>query len=144
PLRLRGEHPCGSRAVGTCFSTRIVHMSQTATSFDKASSLLVALEQNEFDIAGLADFCAEQKCVDQCLRQLFQIIKRHREPNAASKELLAHVLFGMLYVARNDYAADGHQEYWPFLFSRIREAAFADPEKLWNEKLAGQQYQSLL
>ena len=119
-------------------------MSQTATPSDDAASLLVALEHNEFDIAGLADFCTEQKCVDQCLRQLYQIINRHREPNAADKKLLAQVLVGMLYVARNDYAADGHQEYWPFLFGRIRDAAYADPAKFWNDTLSGQQYQALL
>jgi hypothetical protein len=119
-------------------------MSQTATSSDAAASLLLAFEQNEFDIAGLADFCAEQECVEQCLRQLFQIIRRQDEPVATERKLLAQVLVGMLYVARNDYAADGHQEYWPFLFSRIREAAFADPERFRSETLSGQQSQSLL
>ncbi len=118
-------------------------MSQNVTSADDAA-LVVALEQNEFDIAGLADFFAEQKCIDQCLRQLYQIIKRNREPNVADKTLLAQVLVGMLYVARNDYAADCQSEYWPFLFGRIREAAFADPEKFWDDALSGGQYQSLL
>lgn len=119
-------------------------MSQTATSSDDATTLLLALEQNEFDIAGLADFCTDQRCVDDCLRQLYQIIKRHREPSVHDKMLLAQVLVGMVYVARNDYAADGHQEYWPFLFGRIREAAFAEPEKFWSDTLAGPQSQSLL
>lgn len=119
-------------------------MSQIATSSDDATTLLLALEQNEFDIAGLADFCTDQRCVDDCLRQLYQIIKRHREPSVHDKTLLGQVLVGMVYVARNDYAADGHQEYWPFLFGRIREAAFAEPEKFWSDTLAGPQYQCLL
>lgn len=118
-------------------------MSQTATSAQDAA-LLEALEQNEFDIAGLADFCADSRCVDDCLRQLYQIIRRNREPIADDKKLLAQVLVGMVYVARNDYAADGHQEYWPFLFRRIREAAFADPDKFWGDAVAGPQHQSLL
>ena len=119
-------------------------MSQTATPTDAAASMLIAFEQNEFDIAGLADFCSEATCVDQCLRQLFQIINRQREPSSADRKLLAQVLVGMLYVARNDYASEGYQEYWPFLFTRIRKAAFADPDRFWSESLAGPQYQSLL
>ena len=117
--------------------------SQTATSSEDAG-LLVSLEQNEFDIAGLAEICAQQSCIDDCLRQLYQIIKRHREPVTHDKKVLAQVLVGMVSVARNDYAADGHQEYWPFLFGRIRDASFADPEKFWSDTLAGPQYQSLL
>lgn len=118
-------------------------MSQTTTAFDDAE-LLAALEENEFDIAGLAEFCAEQKCIDRCLRQLYEIIKRHREPSLRDRKLLAQVLVGMVFVARNDYAAEGHQEYWPFLFARIRDAAFADPERFWSDTPAGQQYQALL
>ena len=119
-------------------------MSQTATSSGDAASLLLALEHNDFDIAGLADFCAEEKCVDPCLRQLYQIIKRQSEPDFQDKELLAQVLVGMVTVARNDYAADGHQEYWPYLFERIRKAVFAEPDRFWNIALAGPQYQGLL
>lgn len=119
-------------------------MSQTETSSDAATGLLRALEQNEFDIAGLADFCVEQKCVDECLRQLYQIIQQQREPKVTNKKLLAQVLVGMLYVARNDYAADGHQEFWPFLFNRIRKVTFADSGRFSNNLLSGQQNQALL
>lgn len=106
--------------------------------------LVKALEQNEFDIAGLVDFFHEQAYVDQCLRQLFRIIRWQIEPDNTDKNTLAQVLFGMLYVARNDYAAAGHQEYWPFLFDRIQQSVFAAPEKFWSEALSGPQSQALL
>ena len=118
-------------------------MSQIATS-SASAALIVSLEQNEFDVAGLAEFCGEQGCIDDSLRQLYQIIKRSSEPAPDDRKLLAQVLVSMVSVARNDYAADGHQEYWPFLFGRIRDATFADPKRFWDDTLEGPQYQSLL
>ncbi|WP_437207077.1 hypothetical protein [Planctomicrobium sp. SH664] len=119
-------------------------MSTTSMPVDD-KSLVDALEQNEFDIVGLVDACADESCVQRCLREIyFQILRHHTEPYLPDKVLLAQVLVGMVSVARQDYAAEGHQEYWPFLFSRIREAVFADPEKFWGQVLAGPQSQSLL
>jgi len=106
--------------------------------------LVAALRDNEFDIVGLADFVPDEATVDRCLRSLYSIIRNHREPEFSDSTLLAHVLLGMVTVARQDYASDGKQEYWPFLFGRIRRAVFADPEQFMSEVFSGQKNQGLL
>jgi hypothetical protein len=107
-------------------------------------SLLAALEQNEFDVAGLADLCLAPGCMEQCLRQLYEILKGRRKPKRYDRKLLAQVLAGMMFVARTDYAAEGHQEYWPFLFDRIRQAALGDRKEFWNDVLESPPYQARL
>jgi hypothetical protein len=107
-------------------------------------SLLAALEQNEFDVAGLADLCLAPGCMEQCLRKLYEILKGRRNPKRYDRKLLAQVLAGMMFVARTDYAAEGHQEYWPFLFDRIRQAALGDRKEFWNDVLESPPYQARL
>ena len=106
--------------------------------------LIAALRDNEFDIVGLADFNPDNDTVNRCLRSLYAIVNHQWEPNFSDSTLLAHVLLGMVTVARQDYASDGKQEYWPFLFGRIRHAVFADPEQFMSEMFSGQKNQGLL
>lgn len=106
--------------------------------------LIAALRDNEFDIVGLADFDPDNDTVNRCLRSLYAIVNHQWEPNFSDSTLLAHVLLGMVTVARQDYASDRKQEYWPFLFDRMRSAVFADPKQFLSEAFSGQRNQGLL
>lgn len=106
--------------------------------------LITELSDNEFDIVGLANFVPDDDTVNRCLRSLYTIVRYQQRPDFADRTRLAHVLLGMVTVARQEYAADGKQEYWPFLFDRIHRARFADPEQFRLEVSSGQKNQKLL
>lgn len=106
--------------------------------------LIAELSDNEYDIVGLANFAIDDDTVNRCLRSLYSIVRDQRRPESADRTRLAHVLLGMVTVARQEYAADGKQEYWPFLFDRIHRARFADPEQFRLEVSSGQRNQGLL
>src|SRR5262245_43072505 len=90
------------------------------TSPDDAE-LVLAFEENEFDIAGLADLNADRNTLQLSLRELYLILMKGSEPRRSNRARLARVLLAMMTVARDHYASSGHQEYWPFLFDQIDE-----------------------
>lgn len=116
-------------------------MSQTPVASND-DSLLAALDHNEFDVAGLADLCLDPRCMDSCLRQLYQILRSRRSPKRGEKKRLAQVLASMIIVAQTDYASKGHQEYWPFLFKQIRKAADAAGDEYWGDMGESRPYQA--
>lgn len=106
----------------------------------KDSELLIsALENNPFDIVGLAEFKADEQVLSHCLRTLHSILRLQRRPDRTDRDRLAQVLYAMVAVAHEEYASQGHQELWPFLFRRIRES-----NSNYQLGTSSQQYQSLL
>lgn len=87
--------------------------------------LVLAFDENEFDIAGMADLRDDDKALSLALQELHLILISGNEPRRVNRIRLARVLLAMTTVARNDYAGSGHQEYWPFLFDRIEEVVSA-------------------
>lgn len=106
--------------------------------------LVLAFEENEFDVAGLAEHDNADPTVTLALRELYLILLNGAEPRRSNRSRLARILLAMLTVARNDYAGSGHQEYWPFLFDRIDEAVLATVGKGDLAWLRSQPHQSLL
>lgn len=84
--------------------------------------LIFALENNPFDIVGLAEFEFEEAMLTRCLQTIQSILIQQRPPRRTDRASLAQVLYAMVAVAREDYASQGHQELWPFLFRRIRQS----------------------
>ena len=87
------------------------------------------MSDNEYGIVGRANFAIDDDTVNRCLRSLYTIVRDQRRPESADRTRLAHVLLGMVTVARQEYAADGKQEYLPFLFDRIQRSRFADSDQ---------------
>jgi hypothetical protein len=84
--------------------------------------LIFALENNTFDIVGLAEFEFEEAMLTRCLQTIQSILIQQRPPRRKDRVSLAQVLYAMVAVAREDYASQGHQELWPFLFRRIHQS----------------------
>jgi hypothetical protein len=145
PLRFENGTPIavGEFLLNRLSPTEVPSMNEVTVSQDD-KLLIAALRDNEFDIVGLADFVPDEDSVNRWLRSLYAIVNHQREPDPSDRTLLAHVLLGMVTVARHEYATDGVQEYWPFLFDRIRRAVFADPEQHLSERFSGQKNQRLL
>lgn len=98
-------------------------MSQVAAPMSSDPELVVAFEQNEFDIAGLANLSLDDAVIDRAIHELYLFLSNGSEPRRSSRTRLAQVLLAMMTVARDHYAESGHQEYWPYLFDRVEEIA---------------------
>ena len=85
------------------------------------AELIHAFEENEFDIAGLAELSLDEAAIERAIHELYLLLCNGSEPRRSNRCRLARVLLGMIAVARDDYAGSGHQEYWPFLFDRIEQ-----------------------
>lgn len=92
------------------------------TVLKNCKNLISALENNPFDIVGLAEFESDGQELSSCLQTLYSILTAQRSPSSADRNRLAQVLYAMVAVAREDYASHGHQELWPFLFRRIQQS----------------------
>lgn len=108
------------------------------------AELVRAFEENEFDIAGLADLTDDGNTLTLALHELHLILINGTKPRRSNRVQLARVLLAMTTVARNDYAASGHQEYWRFLFDRIAEAAVTTIDRGQFACIRTQPNQSLL
>jgi len=108
------------------------------------SALVLAFDENEFDVAGLAQFSLDADAVVEALRELYFILRNDSRPRRSNRTRLARVLFAMTSVARDHYADSGHQEYWPYLFDRIEQVILQDRARFAAVSLGGQQDQSLL
>lgn len=107
--------------------------------------LVVAVELNDFDIVGLAEFPEDDDDLRLlALRELWDIVRRETPPQASDQERLALVLFGMTRVAQEHYAEDGHQTYWPQLFEEIEQSVWAESCRPRTEPIRTQPRQELL
>ncbi len=78
------------------------------------------LEENEFDLVGLANLPDDDGTLMEHLRIVGSRLDSGQE-NLIDREELAGVLYTLVRVAQDDYGQDG-PKYWPHLQDRIRRA----------------------
>ena len=71
----------------------------SAPSSSDDPELVLAFEENEFDIAGLAELANDDHKVDLAVRELYLILLNGNEPGWSNRSRLPRVLLAMMTVA---------------------------------------------
>jgi hypothetical protein len=124
----------------------VTMMENTIDSSDY-EELIFALENNPFDIAGLAEFQMDEAMLTRCFLTIQSILRQQRSPRRTDRIRLAQVLYALVSVAREDYASQGHQELWPFLFRRIgnsSEGNVVQSSNQQDQRLIGEWFRTAL